>query len=83
MIRKFFCIIFALAFPFFVFASNEGLMDWEGVFSGFHQEFLKSLLFFFKIAWPYLVGLIIFKIVLNTIFKRIDKWKKDRNKKTK
>jgi len=61
--RKFIYFLVFLLTPIFVFA--ESLMNWEGVFNGFYLEFLKSLFWFFKIAWPFLLGLIILKIVFS------------------
>jgi hypothetical protein len=81
MIKRVFTVIFSLLIPFFAFANTEGLIDWEEAFSGFHQEFLKSLLFFFKIAWPYLVGLIILKIVFKKLESKIIEWKKNKKNK--
>ena len=70
--RKVICFLFLLT-PFFV--SAESLMNWEGIFDGFYLEFLKSLFWLFKIAWPFIIGLIILKILCKKLEKKIVEWK--------
>ena len=84
-----FCLVLKLKNPmrkfiyFLVFlitpissVSAGALIDWGGVFDGFYLEFLKSLFWFFKIAWPYFLGLIIFKILCKKLERKIIEWKK-------
>jgi hypothetical protein len=79
MIRKFFCIIFALIIPQFTLAKTESQIDWGEVFS---DEAKRSFWFNFfnviKLFLPYLIGLIILKIVLNIVLKKIKDWKKNK-----
>ncbi len=76
MVKVFYFLVFLLT-P--IFSASAGvLIDWDKAFSGFYKEFFKSLFFLFKIAWPFIVGLIIFKILCKKLEKKIIEWKKNK-----
>jgi Kef-type K+ transport system membrane component KefB len=80
--RKVLYFLVFLLTPIFSVSAGS-LIDWEGAFNGFYLEFLKSLFWFFKIAWPFIVGLIIFKILCKKLEKKIIEWKNSKKRKNK